>query len=217
MRAPADVPIELDREDAARQAALELANPAYRTAQPSWLERIVGWLLEQLDEWTSAASQAAPGGWWGVLGLVVVVTAGAILIRWRVGPVARSAALETIADPSISAAQYRAQAADDAAAGRWDAAVAARMAAISRAAEERGLAAARPGRTADELAAELAESVPNAGPALARAAQVFDRVRYGHYRAGNVEYQHLVTADETLATAPARPPAGALAANPVAP
>jgi hypothetical protein len=197
-----DVPIDLDRQAAQREAIAELANPDYRAAQPSWLERAVGWLVDRVTEWATRASEAAPGGLWGLLGLVIVVVVAVVVIRWRIGPVARSAALEFHVDPTIPAATYRQRADQLAASGQWAPAIAERMRAIVRAAEERGLADARPGRTADELAALIAEQAPTAGADMVRAADVFDRVRYGGRPGDPRGYQQLVAADEALSHAP---------------
>jgi hypothetical protein len=197
-----DAPIDLDRAEAARQAAAELANPAYRAAQPTWLERLVSWLMDQLSELVSRASAAAPGGWWGILGLAVVVGATVVLIRWRVGPIARNRTLELVVDPAIPASEYRDRASRSAASGDWEEAVRLRMSAIVRCAEERGLAPNRPGRTVDEFADEICEVAPSAEGPVRRAVAVFDRVRYGGQPADEPGYVALVAADDVLASAP---------------
>jgi hypothetical protein len=197
-----DAPIDLDRAEAARQAAAELADPAYRAARPSWLERLVAWLLDQLTDLISRASAAAPGGWWGILGLAVVIAVTIIVIRWRVGPIARNQALELSLDPSVPASQYRARAAASALAGDWGEAVTLRMSAIVRAAEERGLVPARPGRTVDEFAQAVGQVAPQAATSVMRAATVFDRVRYGSRAADQGDYAAIVAADDDLAAAP---------------
>lgn len=202
---PPDVPIDLDRQEAARQAAAELANPAYRSAQPTWLERLVGWLVDQASDLAGRASAAAPGGWWGILGLTIVVVVTVALIRWRIGPVTRAQSLDLVVDPSISSAQYRDQSQRSAAAGQWEAALSQRMAAMVRGAEERGLAPVRPGRTVDEFALLMAEAAPSAAGAMNRAVVVFDRVRYGGRPADEQSYLTVLTADEALTDAYRRP------------
>ncbi|HSO03097.1 MAG TPA: hypothetical protein VLQ92_01345, partial [Candidatus Limnocylindrales bacterium] len=43
---PVDVPVELTRDQARRLAELELADPAYRAAQPGLVQRAITWLVE---------------------------------------------------------------------------------------------------------------------------------------------------------------------------
>lgn len=195
---PLDVPIDLGREEARRQAIGELADPAYRTARPSWLEQLVSWLVDKVSDWASRASAAAPGGLWGLLGLAALVIGAVVFIRWRLGPVRRADAISFEVDPTVSAVQYRDRAAGLAREGRWAEAISERMRAIIRASEERGIADARPGRTADELADLVATQAPEAGVAMAAAADVFDRVRYGGRPGTQGGYETMARADEAL-------------------
>jgi hypothetical protein len=132
----------------------------------------------------------------------VVITATIILIRWRVGPIARNRSLELVVDPSVPASEYRARAAARAQSGDWADAVALRMSAVVRAAEERGLVPVQPGRTVDEFAQAVSEVAPQAARSVTRAAAVFDRVRYGSKDADMSDYAATVTADDDLAAAP---------------
>jgi Domain of unknown function (DUF4129) len=204
---PADVPVDLTREQAQRLAQLELADPAYRAAQPTLLERAVTWVIDQVQQLVDRVSQASPGGWWGVLGLVVLLVLVAVVVRWRVGPVTRAGTLRFTVDPGTSAAELRARADQAAAAGDWSRAVAERMRAVVRGAQEHGLIDERPGWTADEVAAALGERLPGATPDLARAARVFDDVRYGGRAADAESYAAVSRADRATdrATDPATP------------
>ena len=178
--APVDVPVDLTRDQAQRLAELELSDPAYRAAQPSLIERAINWLVEWVQRAADRAAGAAPGGWLGILGLVLLIVVAVLFIRWRIGPVSRSAGLTFTVDPGTSAAQYRTHAEELAAAGQWDEAVSERMRALVRASQERGLIDAHPGWTADEVAAEVGQRVPDAPRlCLAAAARTFDEVRYG--------------------------------------
>ena len=163
---PVDVPIELTRDQAQRLAELELADPAYRAAQPGLIERAIRWLVEWVQRAAERAAEAAPGGWLGILGLVLLIVVAVLFIRWRIGPVSRSAGITFTVDPGTSAAQYRRHADELAAAGQWDSAVSQRMRALVRASQERGLIDAHPGWTADEVAEEVGQHVPG-GPGLA--------------------------------------------------
>lgn len=97
-----------------------------------------------------------------------------------------------------SAADHRMAAEAHAAAGRWNEAVQERMRAVVRSLEERTLLDPRPGRTADEAAAEAARSLPAHADGLRAAARTFDDVTYGGRTAGPDTYARLRTLDLTL-------------------
>lgn len=196
---PVDVPVELTRDQAQRLAELELADPAYRAAQPGLVQRVIAWLVEWVQRAAERAAEAAPGGWLGILGLVLVVVVAVLFIRWRIGPVSRSAGLTFTVDPGMSAAQYRTNAEALAAAGQWEQAVSERMRALVRACQERGLIDAHPGWTADEVAAEVGQRVPEARDALEAAARTFDEVRYGGRPGSAGAYGALADADDLVA------------------
>ncbi|MGB7979579.1 MAG: DUF4129 domain-containing protein [Candidatus Nanopelagicales bacterium] len=212
---PFDVPIDLPRDPARRLAELELADPAYGSARPGLIQRAIDWLVDWVQRAAAQAGAAAPGGWLGILGLVLLVIVVVLFVRWRVGPMSRASGLTFSVDPGTTAAQYRARAEQLAAAGQWDEAISARMRALVRASQERGLIDAQPGWTADEVAAEVARKVPDARAALVRAARRFDDVRYGG-RPGSAEgYRELLLADTKAAEA--RVAVGAASPGPGAP
>lgn len=72
------------------------------------------------------------------------------------------------------------------------------MRAVVRSLEERTLLDPRPGRTADEAAAEAAASLPDHAEALRAAARAFDDVTYGGRPADADMYARLRTLDLTL-------------------
>lgn len=193
-----DIPVDLTREQAQELARRELADPAYRAARPSLLERAIQWVLDRVSDLASGVSDAAPGGWLGVLGLVLLVVVAVVVVRWRMGPVAHTARLEFTVDPGTSAAQYRARAEELAAAGRWDAAIAQRMRAVVRGCQEQGLIDAQPGWTADEIAREAGGRRPDLAGSLAAAARTFDDVRYGGRPGSAPAYEVVATCDERL-------------------
>lgn len=195
----AEIPIELTREQAQRLAERELSDPAYRAAEPSLVERALQWVVDRVSELLRGVSEAAPGGWLGVLGLVLLVVVCVLLVRWRMGPVARSSAVALVVDPGTSAARYRAQAEELAAARMWDAAVAERMRALVRACQEQGLIDELPGRTADEIAREAGARLPESAGDLAVAAREFDDVRYGGRPGTPRAYLAVATADLMVA------------------
>ena len=198
---PAEVPVDLTREQARRLAELELADPAYRAAEPGVVERVLRWLQEWLQEALDRVGSAAPGGWLGLLGLVALVVVAALIVRWRMGPVTGSAAVTFTVDPGTSAAEYRLRAEQAASAGRWDVAVSERMRALVRTGQERGLIHAQPGWTADEVAAALGAALPAAAPVLADAARIFDDVRYGGRPATAAAHEAVRAADDLVRAA----------------
>ncbi|WP_441245845.1 DUF4129 domain-containing protein [Kitasatospora sp. McL0602] len=194
-------PVTVDR-DAARDAARqELLNPAYHRHDPSLLQRVMNWLGDQLDHALSQVGSAA--GHSGVTALVLFLVAAAAIaaaLRWRLGAprrAAHSAALFTTTGPR-TADQHRATAAAHAAAGAWGEAVREQMRALVRALEERTLLDPRPGRTADEAAAEAGRALPRHAEALTAAARSFDAIAYGDRTPDQAAYQGLVELDQAL-------------------
>jgi hypothetical protein len=195
---PGDVPVEVGREQGQRLAELELADPAFRAAQPGPLQRAIEWLVDQVSELARQAGEAAPGGWLGIVGFILVIVIAVLFVRWRVGPVRASGAVTFTVDPQVSAAQYRSRAEELCAQGHWEAATSQRMRALVRASQERALIDAHPGWTADEVATSVGGQLPGCAAALAEAARTFDEVRYGR-RPGSAEgYRTVVAADDLL-------------------
>lgn len=105
----------------------------------------------------------------------------------------------TLFDAGVrSAADHRAAAESLAGEGRWSEAVQERMRAVFRSLEERTLLDPRPGRTADEAAAEAAATLPSHAAALRAAARTFDDVTYGGHPADAGMYATLTTLDQAL-------------------
>jgi hypothetical protein len=72
------------------------------------------------------------------------------------------------------------------------------MRAIVRSLEERALLAPRPGRTADEAAAEAGRSLPPHADELRAAARAFDDITYGGRTADRRSYERLRDLDLEL-------------------
>jgi hypothetical protein len=178
---PTDVPIDWDREEAARAAAAELAKPEYRQDDDPWPLRVWRWLLETFDELLSDLIGVTPGGPFGLIVLVGLLVLAVVAIRLGFGPFARSSAVEQqlFVGRLRTADEHRRTADDAALRGDWDTAVAERYRAIVRGLEERGLLEPRAGRTADEAAREAGIALPEVDAELSTAARTFDDVRYG--------------------------------------
>ncbi|MEQ7010105.1 DUF4129 domain-containing protein [Actinopolymorpha sp. B17G11] len=194
-----DPPIDIGRDDAARAAREELGKSIYHRDEPGVVSRVLGWLFEHAAQLLGYLAEMSPGGSWGLLALAALVVLAVIIIRWRIGAVARSASVSAntvFAGRVRSAAEHRAAA--DAAAGRGDYAAACRerFRALVRELEERTILDPRPGRTADEVAREVSVLAPEAAGELGAAAQVFDEVSYGDRRAAAEDDAAIRQADD---------------------
>lgn len=191
VRVPVPAVVDLEGPEARELARRELSRPEYAEEQPGLFERVVDAVSEAVEDLLRGAEQVAPGGWYGLVALVVVLVAVAVAVRLRVGPLARGARTRPGAlfggERSRTAAEHRAAADEHAHAGRWTEAVRERMRGLVRGLEERALLDERPGRTADEAAAESAAVLPELGDGLRDAARIFDDVVYGE-RPGRPEH-----------------------------
>lgn len=187
MTLPLEVPVELGRAAARDAARAELAKPAYRAAEPSLTERLLGWLADRLSDLLDRVSGVGPGGRVGLLVIVLLGLAAMVAVRLTVGPLGRSAR----AEPSLflgrerTADEHRSAADRHAARGEWADAVRERLRAVVRSLEERTILDPRPGRTADEAAAEAGAALPLCAAGLREAARLFDEVCYGGRPAGS--------------------------------
>ncbi|MFD6659354.1 DUF4129 domain-containing protein [Streptomyces parvus] len=199
--AAGDIPVDTSRLPAREAAESELSKPMYHENDPNIVQRA----LNQFWDWVAgvfdAAAGAAPGGPAGLAVLVVIVVGLAAALWWRLGTPQRSSrSADALFDSTgpRSAAQHRAAAEAHAAALRWTEAAQERMRAIVRSLEERALLDPRPGRTADEAAAEAGRALPEHTARLRAAARSFDDVTYGGRTADQSAYLSLRTLDIEL-------------------
>ena len=199
----ASVPVELGRDEAAQLAREELAKQIYRDAGPGLVERLVRWLLEQAGRLLDGAAGVSPGGYAGLVVVLLLVAAAVVAVRLKVGPLGRRAAREEalFVGRTRTAAQHRAAADAHAAAGEWAEAVRERLRAVVRSLEERAVLDERPGRTADEAAAEAGRALPSCAAGLRSAAVLFDEVWYGGRPAGPESYAALRDVDARVQAA----------------
>ncbi|MGW6024798.1 DUF4129 domain-containing protein [Streptomyces sp. NPDC055099] len=195
-----DPPVTIPRAPAREAAERELSDPAYHQNDPSLLQRALNRFWEWVDALFSAASGATPGGGLGLLVIVIAVVALLAALWWRLGTPHRAPASSPALfdDRPRTAAEHRAAAEAHAAQGHWNQAVQERMRAIVRSLEERALLDPRPGRTADEAAAEASRPLPTHATELQAAAQSFDAITYGARTATEPTYTRLTTLDESL-------------------
>jgi Domain of unknown function (DUF4129) len=199
----ASVPVDLGRDEAAQLAREELAKQVYRDAGPGLVERLVRWLLEQAGRLLDGAAGVSPGGYSGLVVVLLLVAAAVVAVRLKVGPLGRRAAHEEalFVGRTRTAAQHRAAADAHAAAGAWAEAVRERLRAVVRSLEERAVLDERPGRTADEAAAEAGRALPSCAAGLRAAAVLFDEVWYGGRPAGPESYAALRDLDAQVQAA----------------
>lgn len=196
-------PLDPDRQEARRWAAEELSKPVYRDAQPDWLTD----LWRQFTDWLRSLNSGDPDFDTSfavpVIGvtIVVLIAAAVLFARPRLNARRRPARDPVDADPSVSPAEYRRLAAAAAARSDWRAAVVEQFRAIVRSAEDRTIIDPLPGRTADEVAGQLAGTFGSHAAALQRAAVLFDGIRYGRAQASARDHSDLVALDEALAAA----------------
>ncbi|MFD7445280.1 DUF4129 domain-containing protein [Streptomyces sp. NPDC059909] len=195
-----DVPVDTPRVPAREAAERELSKPMYHENDPNLLERGLDRFWEWVDGIFDSASGAAPGGVLGLVVIALVVIALVAALWWRLGTPQRSLTTgdALFEDGPRSAAEHRTAAEAHAAAGRFNQAVQERMRAIVRSLEERALLEPRPGRTADEAAAEAGRPLPAEADALRSAARAFDDVTYGGRTADQQTYLRLKDLDGRL-------------------
>lgn len=184
MRSPTSAfdgpPLDPSSPEARQWARDELAKGGYST-EPSPLQRFLEWL------WQHLGGQAGGGLLppWAVLLLVLAVVAVVALViglRLRAEPASgRGRSRRSVLDDEgLTAADYRSRAAAARRRGDWDVVLLDSYRALAASAVERTLLTDLPGRTAHEVAEELAPVFPARAQALAASAVEFDAVRYGH-------------------------------------
>ncbi|GAA3399929.1 DUF4129 domain-containing protein [Pseudarthrobacter polychromogenes] len=204
----AEPPVLPGAEEARRWAAEELSQPEYRDAAPGWVET----LWENFLDWLSTLDGSADAGSTvpsPVIGLViaVIIAAAVIIAKPRLNPKARQVKEVFEPEGELAAGDYRQRAETSAAAGRWGDAVVDRFRALVRSAEDRTILDPQPGRTADEVARDLALPFSTAGQRLDRAAGMFDAIRYGNRTADAGDYRAMAGLDDALeALKPVRRP-----------
>lgn len=193
-------PVTTPREAAREAAESELSKRMYHENDPGLLERALRRFLTWVDELFDAAAGATPGGTTGIVAIVLLIVLAVALLWWRLGTPGKAAAgAGALLDERVrSAADYRAEAEAHATAGRWTEAVQARMRALVRSLEERTLLDPRPGRTADEAAAEAAVTLPGHAADLRTAARAFDDVTYGGRAGDHAMYVRLRDLDTAV-------------------
>jgi hypothetical protein len=193
-------PVAPDSGEARRWAVEELSKPVYRAAEPSWLDS----LWQQFAEWLRSLNSGDPGMDSGIampiigVAAAVLIAVAIILVRPRLNARRKPARDVFDATPSLTQADYRGRAAAAAARSDWRTAVVEQFRAIVRSAEERAVLDPQPGRTADEVAAQLGRAFGRHAAELGRAAGLFDAIRYGRAGATGRDHADMARLDEAL-------------------
>jgi hypothetical protein len=200
LAAAAGRPPGIGRLPAQRLARAELSKPEYHRPVPL-AQRIIGLILSWAGRVFHAASQAVPGGWWGLIALAALaVILIAVVLNW-IGLVARTRRAPgplTADGAARTARQHRQQAQQHAGTGDYAAAIIECARAIAAELEERGVLPPRPGRTADEFADDAGQALPAYAGALRDAARLFDEVCYGQRPGSREGYGRLTELDRLI-------------------
>jgi hypothetical protein len=200
------MPAPLTRDGAAHAAHGELSKHVYQQARPSIEQQVFSAVWRWLDDAYHRIINATPGRAVGLL-VIIGALAGAALIfsRGRGGSARRRGGQTGLDFPAdISSERLREEADALAARGEWAQAVRARLRAVVRLLEERGVIDPRPGRTATEVAAEAGDARPDLRDELRRGAQTFGEVWYGRRIATAADDAVLRELDAALRTRPVR-------------
>ncbi|WP_104082811.1 DUF4129 domain-containing protein [Cryobacterium sp. Y11] len=195
-----EVPVDPDAPDARSWLREELAKAPYAAARPTWFDRASQAFLDWLQSLTLPGDGGA--NWLPVLATLVVVAA--LLASWLVFGAPRLArrrragsALFGAVDQR-SSAEMRTAASHAASTGQWSLACEEIFRAVARGLAERTILTVSPGTTAHDFAARAGLAFPQAGTALSKAADTFDRVRYLERAGTEAEYRALAALDAEL-------------------
>lgn len=170
-----------DADEARDLLVRELSKPAYNRPE-NLFERISQWIMDQFNSMLDVLPGSGSLSTLLIVCVVLIaVAAAAFAFRQRL----RDRGLSSAGSPSVlendnlNAKDYRARADRAAVALDWDAVLLDSYRALTASARERTLLDDAPARTAHEVAGSLALTFPDRGEDLRRAADAFDRVRYG--------------------------------------
>jgi hypothetical protein len=196
-------PEPVTRDGARAAARAELSKAIYHRYDDPLPVRLLKDVYHWLAHAISTAADNSPGGPAGAVVLVILAVALVAVARWRLGPIRRDVHVRgaVLDETRRRAIDHRAAARIAAESGDWHTAVVERMRAVARQLEENGVVDPRPGRTADELAADAIDTPPATRAALAGAARAFDEVAYGGRAATEAAYRLVASADEMVAKA----------------
>lgn len=192
-RTSEDIPVDTPRVPAREAAEDELSKPLYHENDPNLLQRAMDRFWEWIGDLFNSVAGSGVASPLGLAVIAVIVAALVAALWWRLGTPQRTTRPKDALFESgpRGAAEHRANAEEHATAERWNQAVQERMRAVVRSLEERAILDPRPGRTADEAAADAGRALPEHATALRAAARAFDDVTYGGRTADRQTYLRL--------------------------
>jgi len=194
-----------DADEAREWAERELADPAYRSAEPTAFDRFARAVGDFFVSLFSGEVPAAFGPWFAVVVLVVIAALiGVAFAVWgRPRSAARSRAVADLfgAAEARPAADLRRAAETAARRAMWEEAIVLRVRALARGLSERTIIETGPGATVHRFAARAARVFPDEAPALGAAADAFDDVRYLRRPGTEESYRAVAALDDRLAAA----------------
>ncbi|WP_344234883.1 DUF4129 domain-containing protein [Kribbella hippodromi] len=198
-------PVDIDRDQAAQEAAKELSKSAYRESGGSLIEKALAKVMDWIRDLLDSLTGTSPNGHAGLamlIGLLVLIT---VVVLWRAGVLrtSRKATSQAVFDTARpqSAAQYRSLAEREAASGEYALAIRSRFRACVAELTERTVLDERAGRTAYEVVADASRAAPVLREPLQPAALVFTEVVYGNRPGTPERYSVVVAADDAARTA----------------
>jgi len=170
--------------------------------QSPWLDSVSRWIADMMRKLLEGAGHLAGLSSFitVLIALVVIALVVWVLPRVRREPVAAVTGGTVLDDVTITPGLYRDLAARAIRDGRFDDAVLDGFRAIAKGMSDRRMLDDAPGRTAHEVSMALASPLPEHAERLARAADLFDSVRYGHRRASAYQAGQIQDLDAELVT-----------------
>ena len=169
--------------------------------QSSWLDSVIEWILDKLGTLPDGSMSGLSAVVTALVAFVVIALLVWVLPKVRRESRAARSGGAVMEDATMTARAYRDRATQALRDKRYDDAVLDAFRAIARDMSDRALLADAPGITAHEASVALAPCFPDHGDRLARAADLFDAVRYGHRHASAEQAAQIQRLDTELATA----------------
>jgi hypothetical protein len=168
--------------------------------QNPWLDSLGRWIADQLNKILEGAGHLTglSPGITVLIAVLVIALLAWVLPRVRRERVVAAAGGAVLDDVTITARHYRELAAQALRDGRHDDAVLDGFRAIAKDMSDRRVLNDAPGRTAHEVSLSLASPFADHADRLARAADLFDSVRYGHRRASAYQAAEIRDLDADL-------------------
>lgn len=181
------VPVVPDGDEARGWLQDELSKSIYQEARPTLFERLLSKLGEWFAETFENVSSLNPQS--GVLILaaasVLVLVVAVVLVRPRLNASRRKKEGLFDQTPARGAVDHRRMSEDAEARGDWNTALAERLRAMIRSAEERVILDREPGQTAAEAGFRLSTAFPRQAESIFWLARRFDEVLYGNLPASS--------------------------------